>query len=46
MVTYGIPFVAIAWGIIYREQVGWMQAAGLGVILVGVYTASARSSKG
>ena len=32
MVTYGIPFVAILWGIIYGEQIGWKQVLGLLVI--------------
>jgi Predicted permeases len=37
MVTYGIPFIAIAWGIIYNEQVTLLQAGCLAVILCGVY---------
>jgi drug/metabolite transporter (DMT)-like permease len=37
MVTYGIPLVAILWGKIYGEQVGWKQAACMIIILVGVY---------
>lgn len=44
MVTYGIPVVAIAWGIIYGEKVGWMQVLCLGIILSGVYIAN-RSRK-
>lgn len=36
-VTYGIPFVAIAWGILYKESFGWLQVFCLIVILVGVY---------
>ena len=36
-VTYGIPFVAILWGIIYRENIGWIQVSSLSVILIGVY---------
>jgi drug/metabolite transporter (DMT)-like permease len=40
MVTYGIPVVAIIWGIFYREEVGWKQVACLGVILFGVYYAN------
>ena len=40
MVTYGIPFVAIFWGIIYHESTGWMQAFGLSIILLGVYVAN------
>lgn len=40
MVTYGIPFVAIGWGIIYNEQVGWKQVCCLILILCGVYVAN------
>ncbi len=40
MVTYGIPFIAIAWGIYYHETVGWKQLASLLVILFGVYWAN------
>ena len=42
MVTYGIPFVAIFWGVIYHEKTGWMQVLSLCVILVGVYIANRR----
>jgi len=44
MVTYGIPFVAIGWGIYYNETVGCKQAACLFVILSGVYYANAKRS--
>lgn len=37
MVTYGIPIVAIFWGIIYKEEVGWKQVLGMAVILLGVF---------
>jgi drug/metabolite transporter (DMT)-like permease len=40
MVTYGIPFVAIFWGFIFHETLGWMQVGGLLVILLGVYWAN------
>ncbi|HAP07091.1 MAG TPA: EamA family transporter, partial [Planctomycetaceae bacterium] len=40
MVTYGIPFVAIFWGLIFHETLGWMQVGGLLVILLGVYCAN------
>ncbi|MGF2410858.1 DMT family transporter [Ferruginibacter sp.] len=40
MVTYGIPVVAIIWGIIYKEAVGWKQVACLILILYGVYFAN------
>ena len=36
-VTYGIPFVAIAWGIFYKEDFGWLQVLCLVIILIGVY---------
>lgn len=36
-VTYGIPFVAIGWGIWHGEQVNLQQVLCLGVILGGVY---------
>ena len=36
MVTYGIPFVAIFWGVIAGEAVTAIQVAGMVVILVGV----------
>lgn len=37
MVTYGIPIVAIFWGIVYEEEVGWKQVLGMAVILLGVF---------
>lgn len=37
MVTYGIPFVAMGWGLVAGEAIGLLQVAGLGVILSGVY---------
>ena len=40
MVTYGIPFVAIGWGIWYGEQVNFLQITCCGIILVGVYLAN------
>jgi len=40
MVTYGIPIVAIFWGIIYNEEVGWKQLLGMLVILTGVWVAN------
>ena len=40
MVTYGIPFVAIMWGIVYGEQIGWKQVLSLLIILAGVYVAN------
>ena len=37
MVTYGIPFIAIGWGISFGEQFGWLQLGCLLIILLGVY---------
>ncbi|MBC7886527.1 MAG: DMT family transporter [Ferruginibacter sp.] len=36
-VTYGIPFIAIGWGIFYGEVFGWKQVVCLLIILFGVY---------
>jgi drug/metabolite transporter (DMT)-like permease len=44
LVTYGIPFVAMGWGILDGEEVSIGQAASLLVILFGVYLVN-RSSK-
>jgi drug/metabolite transporter (DMT)-like permease len=40
MVTYGIPFVAIAWGISTGETITSMQVAGMIIILLGVKLAN------
>lgn len=40
MVTYGIPVVAIIWGVIYKEEIGWKQVLCLILILAGVYVAN------
>ena len=40
MVTYGIPAVAIFWGIIYGEEVGWKQILAVFIILAGVWLAN------
>ena len=45
MVTYGIPFVAIMWGIIYGEKIGWKQVLSLLIILAGVYVANKKIRK-
>lgn len=37
MVTYGIPFVAILWGVVYGERITLMQVISLAVILFGVF---------
>jgi drug/metabolite transporter (DMT)-like permease len=40
MVTYAIPAVAVMWGIVYEEKVGWKQLMCLVIILAGVYVAN------
>lgn len=40
LVTYGIPFVALAWGLIAGETVSFVELSGLVVILIGVYLAN------
>jgi len=37
LVTYGIPIVAVAWGLAYGESLAPLQVLCLGVILLGVY---------
>ena len=44
MVTYGIPFVAIGWGIYFGEKFGWIQVGCLLVILLGVYWANKKAA--
>lgn len=45
MVTYGIPIVALGWAMVYGEEVGWPQALGMLVILVGVFVANSNLFK-
>jgi len=40
LVTYGIPFVALLWGVFDHEKITWLQVACLGLILFGVYLAN------
>lgn len=40
LVTYGIPFVAIGWGLIAGEEITLLQISCLVVILLGVYIAN------
>lgn len=40
MVTYGIPAVAILWGIAYGEEIGWKQILCVAIILAGVWLAN------
>lgn len=44
MVTYGMPFVALFWGILAGEQITLLQVVGLCIILVGVYLSSLKPS--
>jgi drug/metabolite transporter (DMT)-like permease len=37
MVTYGIPFIALSWGLLAGESVNGWQVVGLVIILAGVY---------
>ncbi len=46
MVTYGIPVIAIMWGIIYGEQIGWKQLLSMCVILAGVWVANRKLKSG
>jgi drug/metabolite transporter (DMT)-like permease len=45
MVTYGIPVVAIIWGVIYKEDVGIKQVLCLVLILAGVYVANIKRAQ-
>ena len=45
LVTYGIPFVALAWGFIYGEKITMLQIGCLGIILCGVYLANMPGKK-
>ena len=40
MVTYGIPFVAIGWGLLTGETITLLQIIGMAVILLGVRLAN------
>ena len=44
MVTYGIPFIAVAWGVYFKEKFEWPQVACLLIILSGVYLANRKVS--
>jgi drug/metabolite transporter (DMT)-like permease len=37
MVTYGIPFIALSWGLLAEETINSWQIVGLVIILAGVY---------
>jgi len=44
IVTYGIPFVAVFWGLLLGEQITFLQVLSLGIILTGVYLANANKN--
>lgn len=39
-VTYLMPVVAIGWGLLDHETIGWQQLGMIGLVLAGVYTVS------
>lgn len=45
LVTYGIPFVALFWGFLDKENISWLQIICLGIILLGVYLANRPDKK-
>ena len=45
LVTYGVPFIAVAWGFIFGENITLLQIACLGIILCGVYLANMPGKK-
>lgn len=45
LVTYGVPFVAVFWGMLDGEQVTWKEAGSLAVILSGVYLVNRRTKE-
>lgn len=45
LVTYGMPFIAIGWGLYYHEFITWLHIAALCIILVGVYLANTKKLK-
>jgi drug/metabolite transporter (DMT)-like permease len=44
MVTYGVPFVALCWGLFAGDQITLLQILGLLVILAGVYLTNIKKS--
>jgi len=45
LVTYGIPIVAVSWGMLYGEKITPMQYVWMGVILLGVFIANKPATK-
>jgi drug/metabolite transporter (DMT)-like permease len=44
LVTYGIPFIALAWGFADGERITWVEVLCLGAILLGVYLANRKEN--
>ena len=40
LVTYGVPFVALAWGFVDGEKITWIEIICMAIILLGVYLAN------
>lgn len=40
LVTYGVPFIALAWGFVFGEEITLIQISCFGIILSGVYLAN------
>jgi len=45
LVTYGVPFIGILWGVLDGEKITILQVACLGIILFGVYLANLPDKK-
>jgi len=45
LVTYGVPFIGILWGMLDGEKITIKQVACLGIILFGVYLANLPDKK-
>lgn len=45
MVTYGIPFIALTWGLLDGETINSWQVLGLVIILAGVYVTTRKKKK-
>ncbi len=45
LVTYGIPFIALFWGLYDKEKISWVSPLCIGVILFGVYLANRPDKK-
>jgi drug/metabolite transporter (DMT)-like permease len=43
-VTYTIPFVAILWGLVDNEKLGYIQFIGFATVLVGIFLVNRRAA--